>query len=110
MASADAQAFKRACSCFGLGRHFYDFPAIWVDLDQNRQPVNTPALSAWALPENWRKGMRPRARKSDGRPRAEVQSKGRKETMVVRKRQLVGVMEITGRGVTVQLKSLMAHL
>ena len=77
--SADAQAFKRACSCFGLGRYFYDVPAIWVDLDQNRQPVKTPVLSAWALPENWRKGIRPRARNSDGKPRAEVQGKGPKE-------------------------------
>jgi DNA polymerase III delta prime subunit len=58
----DAQAFKRACSCFGLGRYFYDFQAIWVDLDQNRQPARTPALFAWALPENWRKGMRPSSR------------------------------------------------
>src|SRR5579872_6907049 len=24
MTSADAQAFKRACACFGLGRYFYD--------------------------------------------------------------------------------------
>ena len=62
MTSADAQAFKRACSCFGLGRYFYDIQAVWVDLDQNRQPVRTPALSAWALPENWRKGMRPSSR------------------------------------------------
>ena len=59
MTSADAQAFKRACSCFGLGRYFYDIAPIWVDLDQHRQSVRTPALSAWALPENWRKGMRP---------------------------------------------------
>ena len=59
MTSADAQAFKRACSCFGLGRYFYDIPAVWVDLDQNRQPLRTPSLSAWAFPENWRKGMRP---------------------------------------------------
>ena len=44
MTSADAQAFKRACSCFGLGRYFYDIPPIWVDLDQNRQPVRTPVL------------------------------------------------------------------
>jgi len=51
MTSADAQAFKRACSCFGLGRYFYDIPAIWVDLDQHRQPVRTHVLSAWALPE-----------------------------------------------------------
>ena len=66
MTSADAQAFKRACSCFGLGRYFYDIQAIWVDLDQNRQPVRTPALFAWALPENWRKGMRPSGRNGNG--------------------------------------------
>jgi len=66
MTSADAQAFKRACSCFGLGRYFYDIQAIWVDLDQNRQPVRTPALFAWTLPENWRKGMRPSGRNGNG--------------------------------------------
>ena len=31
---AEAQAFKRACSCFGLGRYFYDLPRTWVDLDE----------------------------------------------------------------------------
>ena len=67
MTSADAQAFKRACSCFGLGRYFYDIPAVWVDLDQNRQPLRTPALSAWALPENWRKGMRPSGKSGNGK-------------------------------------------
>jgi|NGEPerStandDraft_6_1074524.scaffolds.fasta_scaffold83886_2 hypothetical protein len=67
MTSADAQAFKRACSCFGLGRYFYDFPAIWVDLDQNRQPARAPILSAWALPENWRKGMRPSSKNGNGK-------------------------------------------
>jgi len=25
MTAADAQAFKRACSCFGLGRYLYEF-------------------------------------------------------------------------------------
>jgi hypothetical protein len=68
MTSADAQAFKRACSCFGLGRYFYDIQAVWVDLDQNRQPVRAPALFAWALPENWRKGMRPSSRNGNGSP------------------------------------------
>jgi hypothetical protein len=66
MTSADAQAFKRACSCFGLGRYFYDFPVFWVDLDQNREPVTAPVLSGWALPENWRKGMRPSGRNGNG--------------------------------------------
>jgi hypothetical protein len=76
MTSADAQAFKRACSCFGLGRYFYDFPAIWVDLDQNRQPARTPALSAWALPENWRKGMRPSRKDGNGKARTGSQDAG----------------------------------
>ena len=70
MTSADAQAFKRACSCFGLGRYFYDIPPLWVDLDQNRQPVRTPVLSAWALPENWRKGMRPPGKNGNGKANA----------------------------------------
>ncbi len=70
MTSADAQAFKRACSCFGLGRYFYDFPVFWVDLEQNRQPARTPALFAWALPENWLKGMRPPGKNGNGRANA----------------------------------------
>jgi len=74
MTSADAQALKRACSCFGLGRYFYDIAPIWVDLDQNRQPVRTPVLSAWALPENWRKGMRPQGKNGNGQANAASQA------------------------------------
>src|SRR3974377_647765 len=74
MTSADAQAFKRACSCFGLGRYFYDIPAIWVDLDQHRQPARTPVLSGWALPENWRKGMRPQDKDANGQAHAGSQA------------------------------------
>ena len=66
MTSADAQAFKRACSCFGLGRYFYEFQGSWVDLDQNQQPKRLPALPAWAIPENWRKGIRPPGRNGNG--------------------------------------------
>jgi hypothetical protein len=76
MTSADAQAFKRACSCFGLGRYFYDIQAIWVDLDQNRQPVRTPALFAWALPENWRNGMRPPGRNGNAKANTSGQGAG----------------------------------
>ena len=75
MTSADARAFKRACSCFGLGRYFYDIAPIWVDLNQNRQPVRTPVLSAWALPENWREGMRPPSRNGDGEPKSPSQGR-----------------------------------
>src|SRR5512146_2012949 len=66
MTAADAQAFKRACAVFGLGRYFYDFVPPWVGLDQHRQPVKTPVLPAWAIPENWRKGMRPPHRNGNG--------------------------------------------
>jgi hypothetical protein len=66
MTSADAQAFKRACACFGLGRYFYEFQGSWVDLDQNQQPKRIPALPAWAIPENWRKGTRPPRRNANG--------------------------------------------
>src|SRR6266851_1238996 len=66
MTAADAQAFKRACACFGLGRYFYEFQGSWVDLDQNQQPKRIPALPAWAIPENWRKGIRPPGRNGNG--------------------------------------------
>jgi hypothetical protein len=47
---AEAQAFKRACACFGLGRYLYDLDKTWVDLDQYNRPVRTPSLPDWALP------------------------------------------------------------
>ena len=49
--SAEAQAFKRACSCFGLGRYLYDLGGDWVDLDERRQPLSKPKLPDWALPK-----------------------------------------------------------
>ena len=59
MTAAEAQAFKRACSCFGLGRYFYDFDAPWVDIDDKSRPKKAPTMLAWMVPENWRKGQRP---------------------------------------------------
>ena len=50
MTSAEAQAFKRACTCFGLGRYLYDLREVWVPLDEHRQPREFPALPQWALP------------------------------------------------------------
>ena len=50
MTRAEAQAFKRACSCFGLGRYFYDFAEMWVDLDEYGNRKSIPNFPAWALP------------------------------------------------------------
>ena len=47
---AEAQAFKRACACFGLGRYLYDLDKVWADLDQYNRPVQTPPLPGWARP------------------------------------------------------------
>jgi hypothetical protein len=51
MTSAEAQAFKRACSCFGLGRYFYNFAEMWVEINEDKQPKQLPTLPKWALPE-----------------------------------------------------------
>lgn len=52
MTSAQAQAFKRACICFGLGRYLYNFVEMWVPLNQHRQPLHFPTLPQWALPKS----------------------------------------------------------
>jgi hypothetical protein len=49
--AAEAQAFKRACACFGLGRYMYDLEGGWVDLDDRKQPKWKPKLPDWALPK-----------------------------------------------------------
>ena len=64
--SAEAQAFKRACSCFGLGRYLYYFTGVWVDLDERKRPKTTPVLFGWATPDGWKKGQRPSP--ADGGP------------------------------------------
>ena len=71
MTSAEAQAFKRACSCFGLGRYFYNFAEIWVELNENKQPKNVPSLPAWALPKSRASVQQPNASGKPGqRPRS----------------------------------------
>jgi len=75
MTSAEAQAFKRACSCFGLGRYFYNFAEIWVDLDEYKHPREIPTLPSWALPECERRASTQNgtARKESGNGAAAVQ-------------------------------------
>jgi hypothetical protein len=51
MTAAEAQAFKRAASCYGLGRYLYNFAEMWVPLNEYRQPVEFPKLPIWALPK-----------------------------------------------------------
>ena len=55
----EAQAFKRASSCFGLGRYLYYFEGTWVDLDERKRPRTIPQLPDWATPAGWAQGLRP---------------------------------------------------
>jgi hypothetical protein len=66
--SAEAQAFKRACTCFGLGRYLYYYAGTWVDLDERKRPKTVPAQPAWATPEGWRQGLRPQQRGDSPKP------------------------------------------
>ena len=71
--AAEAQAFKRACSCFGLGRYLYDLAGSWVDLDEKKQPLSRPKLPEWALPKRKSSGSqlggsdKPRSGAADGK-------------------------------------------
>jgi hypothetical protein len=58
--SAEAQSFKRACACLGLGRYLYYFTGTWVDLDEHKRPKTVPQLAGWATPAGWLQGLRPR--------------------------------------------------
>ena len=58
--AAEAQAFKRTASCFGLGRYLYYFTGTWVDLDERKRPKNITRLFGWATPQGWRQGLRPK--------------------------------------------------
>ncbi len=54
LTGAEAQAFKRACACFGLGRYLYELlsggeDSFWVPLDQEGHPTQYPELPEWAI-------------------------------------------------------------
>ncbi|MBZ5573321.1 MAG: hypothetical protein LAO09_15740 [Acidobacteriia bacterium] len=68
--SAEAQSFKRAACCFGLGRYLYYFTGTWVDLNERKRPKSVPQLAGWATPAGWREGLRPRC---VGEPKASLQ-------------------------------------
>lgn len=43
--AAEAQAFKRACSMFGLGRYLYNLPTLWVEYDAEHRRFTDKALA-----------------------------------------------------------------
>lgn len=45
LTSASAQAFKRACTKFGLGRYLYDIPRVWADYDDQKKAFTPEGLA-----------------------------------------------------------------
>lgn len=45
LTSASAQAFKRACTKFGLGRYLYDIPRVWADYDDQKKAFTPKGLA-----------------------------------------------------------------
>ena len=64
LTGAEAQAFKRALSCFGLGRYLYDMDGEWIELDQCDMPKKILRLPRWATPKGWLAGLRPKPRRN----------------------------------------------
>jgi hypothetical protein len=96
--SAEAQAFKRAGSCFGLGRYLYYFEGTWVDLDERKRPRSVPQLPNWATPEGWVQGLRPNVSgKSNGASNRAKAHDGGSESAALAK-QIEGMAELLGRG------------
>lgn len=94
----EAQAFKRSCAVFGLGRYLYYFSGVWVDVDDRKRPKSTPKLFSWATPEGWLSGLRPtRAQHGDSTSNSQspvvVDPQG-EATM----KEIESMAEILGRG------------
>lgn len=89
--SAEAQAFKRAASCFGLGRYLYYFAGEWVDLDERKRPRYTPHLPKWATPEGWRQGLWPEQRTVTS-PASATNHAGRNESRGTRERDTTALI------------------
>ena len=96
--AAEAQAYKRTCSCFGLGRYLYYFEGVWVDLDERKRPRSVPQLPKWATTEGWAQGLRPNvSSKSNGSREGAKAHDGGSEAAALTK-QIEGMAELLGRG------------
>ncbi|HXF64976.1 MAG TPA: hypothetical protein VNK95_25340 [Caldilineaceae bacterium] len=60
---AEAQAFKRACAMFGLGRYLYTLPSVWAEYDKERRQFTEPAKAKLLgiLMQHYRRHADPKA-------------------------------------------------
>jgi len=55
--SAEAQAFKRACAMFGLGRYLYTLPSAWVEMDGKQFSAQAKAKLDGIIVTHYRREM-----------------------------------------------------
>jgi hypothetical protein len=96
--SAEAQAFKRASSCFGLGRYLYYFEGVWVDLDERKRPRSIPQLPGWATPAGWAQGLRPNGSGGSNASGNGTDTHGGGSKTASLAKEIEGMAELLGRG------------
>lgn len=57
--AAEAQAFKRACAMFGLGRYLYGFPATWIDYDKEARRFTEAGMAKLTnqIHQHWKRAQ-----------------------------------------------------
>lgn len=55
--SAEAQAFKRACAMFGLGRYLYQLPTVWVECENKQFTDRARARLEGIIVQHYRRTM-----------------------------------------------------
>lgn len=58
--SAEAQAFKRACAMFGLGRYLYQLPTVWVECEGKNFTERAKARLEGIIVQHYRRTMEPK--------------------------------------------------
>ena len=93
--SAEAQSFKRAAACLGLGRYLYYFAGVWVDLDERKRPRTVPRLPDWATPAGWIRGLRPNLHGHGSTEHSETTQPPSNEKII---REIEALAQTLGRG------------
>jgi hypothetical protein len=96
--AAEAQAFKRACSKFGLGRYLYEIPIVWVDYDEGRSRLSeTPELSGRFAPSDLEPSALPDAGVTLTSDRAEAMRRELEKLGLARSEQAEFAAAVLGR-------------
>lgn len=74
--AAEAQAFKRACAMFGLGRYLYNLPSVWVEYDQNTKQFTDKAKAKLEsiIVQHYRRWLNESQGQNDAQPTGQMQA------------------------------------